>query len=232
MDYSVFGQPYHAASEYHSQATTVSDQTTRQHIHRVIDCYLSAHRGRLPIAYAVVDLTCLEKTWKYKDLAGLVRTYNGKRGVHVALLYLAIGPFRLPWSFRVYRGKGTATPTDLAVALLRQIPQAWCARFKIRVLADAGFSTTELIPNAQQLGFEVIMSVRCNRCLADGSSIQAVAQRGQVVTLKDLNIPVTVSWFWRRLEETGTREQHFIVATEALSGAHRRSPGKTTAVGD
>jgi len=47
---------------------------------------------------------------------------NGKRGVHVALLYLTIGPFRFPWSFRVYRGKGTATPTQLALKLLAQIP--------------------------------------------------------------------------------------------------------------
>jgi len=201
-------------------------QTTRQRICRVIDSYLASHRGRLPIVYAVVDLTCLEKTGKYKDLAGLVRTYNGKRGVHVALLYLAIGPFRVPWSFRVYRGQGTATPTELALALLRQIPQAWCARFKIRVLADAGFSTTELIPNAQKLGFEVIMSVRCNRRLADGSSIQQVAQRGQVVSLKDLDIPVAVSWFWRRQEESGAREQHFIVATEALSGPYLVRLGK------
>ena len=47
--------------------------------------------------------------------------------------------------------KGTRDgQTDLALALLRQIPSEWCARFKIRVLADAGFSTTELIPNAQK----------------------------------------------------------------------------------
>ena len=113
----------------------------------MIDSYLSTHRGRLPIVYAVVDLTCLEKTGKYKDLAGLVRTYNGKRGVHVALLYLShwsVSPaLELPGSIVV---KSTATPTDLALSLLRQIPSEWCARFKIRVLTDAGFSTTETDP--------------------------------------------------------------------------------------
>ena len=123
-------------------------QTTRQRIRRVIDRYQTAHRGRLPIVYAVVDLTGLEKTGKYQDLA---------------------------------------------LALLRQIPQAWRACFKIRVLADAGFSTTELIPGAQTLGVEVIMSARCNRRLADDTSVQALTQRGQTVTLKDLSIPVTVS---------------------------------------
>jgi hypothetical protein len=45
-------------------------------------------------------------------------------------------------------------------------------------------------------------------------------QTGQrVKDLKDLDIPVTLSWFWRKHEDTGAREQHFVVATEALSGA-------------
>jgi len=75
-----------------------------------------------------------------QGLQGLVRTYNGKRGGHVALLYLAIGSFPFPFSrsFRVYRGQDTATLTQLAVMLLRQIPPAWRERFKIRVFADAG----------------------------------------------------------------------------------------------
>ena len=206
--------------------TGTAIRTARQHLKRLIDSYLKSHRGRLPIVYAVVDLTCLEKTGKYKGLQGLVRTYNGKRGVHVALLYLAIGPFRFPWSFRVYRGKGTATPTQLAVKLLSQIPQAWRERFKIRVLADAGFSTTQLIPAAQKLGFEVLMSLCCDRRLADGQAVQDIRQRGQQVILKDLDTPVTLSWFWRKHEDTGERQQHFVVATEALSGAYLVRLGK------
>ena len=135
---------------------------TRQSLNRLINSYLKPHRGRLLIVYAVVDLTGLEKTGKYQELKGLVRRYNGKRGVHVALLYWAIGPFRFPWSVRVYRGKGTATPTQLALKLLGKIPQSWRERFKIRVLADAGFSTTALIPGAQKLGLAVLMSLCCS----------------------------------------------------------------------
>ena len=201
-------------------------RSARNRLKCLIASYLKSHRGRLPIVYAVVDLTCLEKTGKYKDLQGLVRTYNGKRGVHVALLYLTIGPFRLPWSFRVYRGKGTATPTQLALKLLHQIPQAWCQRFKIRVLADAGFSTTALIPGAQKQGFEVLMSLRCDRLLADGQAVKTMAKRGQRVTLKALDTPVTLSWFWRQHEDTGEREQHFVVATEVLSGPYLVRLGK------
>ena len=201
-------------------------KTTRKSLKRLIDSYLKSHRGRLPIVYAVVDLTCLEKTGQYKDLKGLVRTYNHKRGVHVALLYLAIGPFRFPWSFRVYRGQGTATPTQLALKLLGQIPPPWRERFQIRVLADAGFSTTELIPGAQKRGFEVIMSLCCDRVMADGHAVKTIPNRGQRVTLKNLDTPVTLSWFWRRHQDTGEREQHFVVATEALSGAYIVRLGK------
>ena len=93
----------------------------------------------------------------------------------------------------------------------------------MRVLAPR-----ELIPNAQKLGFEVIMSVRCNRCLADGSSIQQVAQRGQVVTLKGLDIPVA-----RVLVLATARGDRG--AREALYRGHRglkwrlpRAPGQAT----
>ena len=48
-------------------------KTTRKSLKRLIDSYLKSHRGRLThssftIVYAVVDLTCLEKTGQYKDL--------------------------------------------------------------------------------------------------------------------------------------------------------------------
>ncbi|MEM6715679.1 MAG: hypothetical protein AAF622_11450 [Cyanobacteria bacterium P01_C01_bin.147] len=77
----------------------------RQSLKRLIANDCKSYRGRRPIVYAVVDLTGLEQTGKYKELKGLVRRYNGKPGVHVALLYLTIGPFRCPWSFRIDRAK-------------------------------------------------------------------------------------------------------------------------------
>ena len=153
-------------------------RATRQSLKRLIASYLKVHRGRLPIVDAVVDVTCLEKTGKDPELRGLVHTYNGKRGVHVALLSLAIGPFRFPWSFRVYRGKGPTTPTQLALKRLAQLPVSWRERFKIRGLADAGFRTTALIPGAQTLGFEVLMSLCCDRRLADGQAVKDIRQRG------------------------------------------------------
>ena len=201
-------------------------KTTRWTLKRLIQSYLKVHRGRLPIVYAVVDWTCLEKTGKYKGLETLVRTYNGEYGVHVALLYVSIGPWRFPWSFRVYRGKDTPIPTQLALKLLRQMPNEWRARFKIRVLADAGFSTTALIPGAQALGFDVLMSVRCDRCLEGRQCVSDLSGRGQRVQLKGLETRVSLSWFWRKHEPTGQRDQHFVVATEPLSGTYIVRLGK------
>ena len=201
-------------------------RTTRDRIMHRLQTYFESRPGRRPILYAVVDLTCLEKTGKFKGLDELVRVYNQKRGVHVAMLYLGLGPWRLPWSFRVYRGKGTSTPTQLALKLLNQIPLAWRQSFKIRVLADAGFSSTELIPGAERLGFDVLMSICCDRCLQDGRQVAEVGGRGEVVHLVGLDTPVTLSWFWRKHEDTGERDQHFVISTESLSGAYIIRLGK------
>lgn len=195
-----------------------------------IDSFITAHyqsrRGRRPILHAIVDLTCLEKTGKYNGLKDFVRVYNGKRGVHVAMLYLCIGPWRLPWDFRVYRGEGTPTPTQLALTLLRHIPSSWQSLFKVRVMVDAGFGSNELIPNAKAMGFEVLMRICNDRTLSDKRSVKAVKTRGERVYLKDLDPPVRLSWFWCKHQNKGTRDQHFVVSTESLSGAYMVRLGK------
>lgn len=94
------------------------------------------------------------------------------------------------------------------------------------MLADAGFSTTDLIPGAQTLGFDTLMSVCCDRSLADGRCVSELPERGQRVQLKGLENWVSVSWFWRNHETTGQREQHFVVSTEPLSGAYIVRLGK------
>ena len=44
--------------------TTKVIRTTRAKVQRWIHSYFKSRRGRRPIVYAVVDLTCLEKTGK------------------------------------------------------------------------------------------------------------------------------------------------------------------------
>lgn len=62
--------------------------------------------GRRPILRAVLDLTTLEKRGKFKALSDLLHILNGKRGMHLVVLYLEVDSFRIPWGFRVWRGKG------------------------------------------------------------------------------------------------------------------------------
>ncbi len=71
-------------------------------------------KGRKPILQVIIDLTTLEKVGKFPHLKDLVRVYNHKKGLHIVVLYLVIGNWRIPWSFRVYRGKDTPSPSQLA----------------------------------------------------------------------------------------------------------------------
>jgi hypothetical protein len=62
---------------------------------------------RRPMLQVIIDLTTLGKTGKFKPFEHLISVYNGKRGLHLVVLYLVVGRWRVPWSFRVWRGKGT-----------------------------------------------------------------------------------------------------------------------------
>ena len=82
----------------------------------------------------LIDLSTLKKTGKFwhlstptEDLAApepWVRILNGKRGLHLVVLYLLVGDRRIPWSFRVWRGKDQPSPNQLACKLLACIPKS------------------------------------------------------------------------------------------------------------
>lgn len=83
-------------------------RTVRQHI---LEKVLSeCPWGRRPFLQVIIDLTTLEKCGKFPEFEHLISVYNGKRGLHLVVLYLAVGKWRIPWSFRVWRGKGTTSP--------------------------------------------------------------------------------------------------------------------------
>jgi hypothetical protein len=52
--------------------------------------------GRRPILQVVFDMTTLEKVGKFKGLGKLIRVYNGKRGLHLVVLYILLGKRRIP----------------------------------------------------------------------------------------------------------------------------------------
>lgn len=74
-------------------------------------------RGRKPILQVMLDLTTLEKVGKFPQLQDRVRVYHHKKGLHIVVMYLVIGDWRFPWSFRVYRGKDTPSPSKLGQKL-------------------------------------------------------------------------------------------------------------------
>jgi hypothetical protein len=52
-------------------------------------------RGRRPHLKVIIDLTTLEKTGKFKGLGEVVKVYNGKKGLHLVVLYLVIDKWRI-----------------------------------------------------------------------------------------------------------------------------------------
>ena len=80
-------------------------------------------KGRKPFLQVIIDLTTLEKFGKFKDFKNLITVYNGKRGLHLVVVYLVVGQWRVPWSFRVWRGKGTPSPAQLGLKLVKCLPK-------------------------------------------------------------------------------------------------------------
>ena len=101
--------------------------------------------GRRPILRAIVDLTPLQKSGQFEGLQGLVHVLNKKRGLQLVMLYLELDGWRVPWGFRLWRGKGSASPGMLALKLLRTLPKTLVARYEVMVLADSAFCGVEFV---------------------------------------------------------------------------------------
>lgn len=176
-------------------------------------------RGRRAHLQVIVDLTTLEKRGKFKAFEPLVSVLNGKRGVHLVVLYFVVGPWRIPWSFRVYRGKGTASPAPLGLQLVRQLPR-WLRRaFKVVVLADTAFGSVDFLKGIRKLKLHAITGVRYDRCLQDGRQLFHLHKPGQQVRLKGLDFPVTVAWFYLKREGEKPRLKRYVLSTQVLKAS-------------
>lgn len=182
--------------------------------------------GRRPILRAIVDLTPLEKSGEFEGLGGLVRVLNKKRGLHLAILYVELDGWRIPWGFRLWRGKGGASPGALALKLLRSLPRELTARNEVMVLADSAFCGVEFLRGVRRLGHHVVVGVRKDRLLADGTRLDRMGRRrggerrgGGKAWLEGLEeLPVYVASYW--LKRDGGRERRFVLSTKALSPKH------------
>jgi hypothetical protein len=73
-------------------------RTVRQDALQALQKILSeTPKGRKPFLQIIIDLTTLSKCGKFKEFEHLISVYNGKRGLHVVVIYLVIGKCRIPW---------------------------------------------------------------------------------------------------------------------------------------
>ena len=174
--------------------------------------------GKRPHLQVIIDLTTLEKRGKFKAFAQLIHILNGKRGLHIVVMYLVVGGWRVPWAFRPWRGKETVTPAQVGLKLLRTLPKRLTHRFRVLVLADTGFSSVEFINGIEKLrDFQAIVGIPKNRLMANGKAIETITKKGQQVQIQRFEKMVTASWFY--LERNGKLEKRFVISTRVLKGS-------------
>ena len=174
--------------------------------------------GKRPHLQVIIDLTTLEKRGKFKAFAQLIHILNGKRGLHIVVMYLVVGGWRVSWAFRPWRGKETVTPAQLGLKLLRTLPKRLTHRFRVLVLADTGFSSVEFINGIEKLrDFQAIVGIPKNRLMANGKAIETITKKGQQVQIQRFEKMVTASWFY--LERNGKLEKRFVISTRVLKGS-------------
>lgn len=205
-------------------------RTTRQAVLKQLLAH-PPHRS-VPVRL-LVDLTTLPKTGKFKQLSSLpddselvedpwVRMLNGKRGLHLVMLYLVWGDWRVPWSFRIWRGKGQPSPATLACRLLATVPNSLTRNRTVIVQGDTEFGTRLFLKAVRQRSWRAVVGMRCSRTLKDGRQLKDLvrhSKRGLQVHLKGLDFPVTLSWFWLKRAD-GKRERRFVASNYPYSGVY------------
>ena len=164
----------------------------------------------------IIDLTTLEKCGKFKSEEHLISVYNGKRGLHLVVLYLVFGRWRVPWSFRVWRGKDTCSPAQLALKLIKGLPKSLTKRFQVMILVDTANGWVDFLHGIRNLKYHAIAGVRCDRQLLDGRSVSDLCKRGQQVRLVGLRFPVSVSWYYLK-RDNGKRRNSVCSIYKAIS---------------
>jgi hypothetical protein len=176
----------------------------------------------------MIDLTSLEKAGQFLHLsktpeaASWVRWHHDKRGLHLVVLYLLIGGLRMPWSFRIWQGKGGQSPAQIGCKLLSDVPQFLHQGHPVIVLADTEFGTIEMLKAIRGRGWRSAIGVRGSRVLDDGRSLSdwyRQGKRGQQLHLKGIPFPLTVSWFWLK-RQGSPPELRFVASTHPYSGAY------------
>ncbi len=200
----------------YSWSTRKLIRTTRDYLLQQILSHCP--KGRRPMLQVIIDLTTLEKCGKFKLFEHLISVYNGKRGLHLVVLYLVVGWWRVPWSFRVWRGKDTPSPALLGLKLVKGLPKALTQRYQVMILVDTAFGSVDFLHGIRKLKYHAIAGVRCDRQLIDGRRVCDLHKRGQQVRLVGLKFPVSVSWYYLK-RDNGKVEKRFVLSTKQLKSS-------------
>ena len=158
-------------------------RSVRSHVLQTVLKVLSeSGKGRKPFLQVIIDLTTLEKRGKFKDFQDLISVYNGKRGLHLVVVYLVVGKWRIPWSIRVWRGKGTPSPAQLGLKLVKRLPKSLTEQFQVIILADTAFGSIEFLHGVRKLKYHAVTGVAVDRKLIDGRVLRHLrkARRGKL----------------------------------------------------
>jgi DDE superfamily endonuclease len=196
--------------------------TRKQALEQVL---LESRLGRKPFLQVIIDLTTLEKAGKFKEFEHLIYVYNGKRGLHLVVLYLVVGKWRIPWNFRVWRGKGTPSPAQLGLKLVQRLPESLKLNFQVMILADTAFGSIEFLHGIRKLKLHAITGIPVDRKLVDGRVLKHLHKQGQQVYLVGLKFPVTVCCYYLKREK-GRLENRFVLSTKPLKASAIRWWGK------
>ncbi|MCL6528317.1 MAG: transposase [Thermaceae bacterium] len=150
-------------------------------------------RGPKPRLLVVLDLVTLEKRGLFPALP--LSFFHGKWGLHLVVVYLVLGELRIPWAYRVWRGKGEKTLSLLALRLLASLPPWIRKSFRLRVVADAAFGTAWFLQGVHRLDLEAVVGMRRDRKTREGLPLFGLKRRGSRVYLRGLPFPVWVSWY-------------------------------------
>lgn len=201
---------------------------TRQQVTDVIQTY-QGRKGRKHHLELIVDLTTLEKRGKFKGLPGWLHVLKHARGLHLIVLCVKIGPHCFPWSFRIWHGKGSKSPTVHALRMIQTFPKTLSKGFKVRVLADGGFDAATFMVGVHQLGYSCIVGTRSTRKTTDGKKLSQYPFRTRTIYLKNVQqdknlIPIYFSWAW--LERNGRWEKRYVLSTEQMTPNNIRRTGR------
>ena len=172
-------------------------------------------RGR-PHLQVIVDLTSIEKRGEFPELEDYMHTLNSVHGVHLVMVYLVIGKHRIPWNMRLWRGAGTKSPADLALKMIKQLPDILKKQHRIIVLADGAYDGKDFLEGIKSQGHVAVVSMRSNRKLDDGRYLRDI--RGtEEVQPSNLDFPVWATRFRLKGIKGSKGQWRHVISTEQLS---------------